>query len=261
VRPHDELLDIARHATAVGADIVKNALPTHVREKHDRDIVTDIDVQVERTIRAHLGEVTPEIGFLGEETGKFDPKGGYWWTLDPIDGTSNYAHGLPLCAVQLALIHEQRAVVSSITAPFLGLDYYAVDGGGAFCNDRQIHARPTTSLASAIVSIGDYATGPDAERKNERRLRLTQSLIENVERVRMFGSAALDLVWVAEGRTDAAIILANKVWDVEPGGLIVREAGALLLDGTGRPHTHASVETIAVTSRLVHALIPLIPAN
>lgn len=254
-----ELLEIARHATALGADIVKNIPPGRIRHKTDRDIVTDVDVEVEQAVRAYLQRMAPEIGLLGEEYGRSGPDGDYWWALDPIDGTSNFAHGLPLCAVQLALIHDDKSVVASITAPFLGFDYYAIDGCGAFANGRQIQASKPTSLSNAIVSIGDYATGPHEHHKNERRLKLTQTLAENVERVRMFGSAALDLAWVAEGRTDAAILLSNKVWDIAPGGLLVREAGGLLLDSDGHPHTTASAASVAVSAVIADELISLIP--
>lgn len=251
------LAEIARDAVHLGAELVRTSTPHHVREKTDRDIVTDVDVKVEQEIRAHLARVTPEFGFLGEEQGQTGDDE-YVWTLDPIDGTSNFAHGLPLCAVSLALVHIGRPVVAEITAPFLKLRYSAVRGEGAFVNGNRIRASRTSDLTKAIVSIGDYATGTNAEQKNQQRLRLTTLLAERVERVRMFGSAALDLAWVAEGRTDATVMLANKPWDTAAGVLIAREAGALVLDSTGEPHTFQSPDTIATCPGIADAIVALV---
>jgi myo-inositol-1(or 4)-monophosphatase len=208
----DELLTIAQEAVEIGRKLMATSGPGKIHEKGDRDLVTDLDLQIQREIRANLEKATPDFDFLGEEQGggTLDQAADYVWVLDPIDGTSNFAHGIPLCATQLALVHRGEPIVAVIAAPFLELRYHATKSGGAFCNGRPIHASTTTDLNRAIVSIGDYAVGPNAAEKNQRRLAVTKVLAENVERVRMFGSAAFDLAWVAEGRTDACVILANK---------------------------------------------------
>lgn len=247
---NSDLLQIARDAVALGADMVKNTRPRHIREKSDRDIVTDVDVEVERAVREQLSKKTPGIGFLGEEEGTDDPDTEYLWTLDPIDGTSNFAHGLPLCATQLALLHHKRPILAVITAPFLDLQYYATKGTGAFCNGIQINTSKTIELSKAIVSLGDYATGKRSRSKNRFRIELTARLAERVERVRMFGTAALDLAWVADGHTDATFIMANKPWDTFAGALIAREAGAIVVDKFGSPHDIRARETLAFTSIL-----------
>jgi len=259
VKPIDGLAHIARDAVHIGAELVRTATPHEVMDKGDRDIVTDVDVKVEQEIRAYLGRATPEFGFLGEEQGQTG-NDKYVWTLDPIDGTSNFAHGLPLCAVSLALVHAGQPIVAQITAPFLDLRYSAVRGEGAFVNGNRIRASRVSDLTKAIVSIGDYAVGTDAEAKNQQRLRLTTLLAERVERVRMFGSAALDLAWVAEGRTDAAVILANKPWDTAAGVLLAREAGALVMDRSGEPHTFQSPDTIATCPGIADAVVSLVQA-
>jgi myo-inositol-1(or 4)-monophosphatase len=167
------------------------------------------------------------------------------WALDPIDGTSNFAHGLPLCATQLALVHRGEPVIGVIVAPLLELRYHAIEGRGAFSNGQPIHASSTEDLSRAIVSIGDYATGVNSFEKNKHRLAVTRALAENVERVRMFGSAALDLAFVAEGRTDGCIIAANKPWDTAAGVLIAREAGASVVDLYGTRHNFEATSTVA----------------
>jgi myo-inositol-1(or 4)-monophosphatase len=108
------------------------------------------------------------------------------------------------------------------------------------------------------VSIGDYAVGRDANNKNRKRLHLTALLVENVERIRMFGTAALDLAWLAEGRTDRAIILANKPWDTTAGILIAREAGAITTDAHGHPHSLSSGETIVACPGIAEHLLHIV---
>jgi myo-inositol-1(or 4)-monophosphatase len=246
VKNLDELLAIAQEAVEIGYKLMTTSGPGQIHQKGDRDLVTDLDLQIQREIRAYLEKATPETDFLGEEQGggALDQAADYVWALDPIDGTSNFAHGIPLCATQLALVHQGEPIVAAIVAPFLSLRYHATKGRGAFRNGQPIHASGTTDLSHAIVSIGDYAVGPNSAEKNAHRLMVTKTLAENVERVRMFGSAALDLAWVAEGRTDACVILANKPWDTAAGVLIAREATAVVIDSSGRPHTFVSDETL-----------------
>lgn len=257
----DALQDFADRAVRLGSDLVRSTRPHQVREKGDRDVVTDVDVTVEHEIRAYLDRVTPGIGFLGEEEGRSSSgTGGDVWTLDPIDGTSNFTHGLPLCAVSLALVRDGQPIVAAITAPFLNLRYRATHGAGAYVNDSRMHASDTSSLARAIVSIGDYAVGPHASERNQRRLELTAHLSAQVERVRMFGSAALDLAWVAEGRTDGTIVLGHQPWDTAAGVLIAREAGAVVTDARGDEQTIASTETVAASTGVAEALLSLVRA-
>ncbi|WP_216209537.1 inositol monophosphatase family protein [Amycolatopsis aidingensis] len=259
----NELLGIAREGAEIGAKLMTTLAPGTVRAKGDRDYVTELDVKVQHEIRDHLHRATPDVDFLGEEEGGgvLDEGTDYVWALDPIDGTSNFAHGIPLCATSLALVHRGEPVVGVIIAPFLNLRYHATKGGGAYCNDQRIHASETTDLSRAIVSIGDYATGPGAAEKNRRRFAVTQALAENVERVRMFGAASLDLAWVAEGRTDACVILSNKPWDMAGGVVLTHEAGARTVDAQGEQHGFSSGETISgangqITDQIRLALYP-----
>ena len=112
-----------------------------------------------------------------------------------------------------------------------------------------------------MVAVGDYATGPRADHKNEQRLALTVQLAPRVHRLRMLGTAALDLAWVAEGRLDASITLANKPWDTAAGVLLAREAGATVVDIDGTAHGYDSAATIAGPDALITQLLPLIQAT
>lgn len=257
-----ELVTIAQQAVGLGYDLVRNTTPIEIRHKGDRDVVTEVDLAVEQQVRTFLGRMTPDIGFLGEEEGdrsvlETDQD---VWILDPVDGTSNFAHGVPLCAISLALVRRGEPVVAAIVAPKFGLRYYAAKGQGVVGNDGRLQVSTTTDLAEAIVSIGDYAVGPNATEKNKQRIQLTALLAERVERVRMFGSAALDLAWVAEGRTDATVILSNDPWDTAAGVLIAREAGASVVDAAGVHHGLSSAETIAAGPALIAPLLSLVEA-
>ncbi|MFJ9368765.1 inositol monophosphatase family protein [Nocardia sp. NPDC101769] len=257
----DGLLELARSATAEGGRLLGTVGPGEVHSKGDRDFVTDLDLQIQRSIREHLGRATPDIGFLGEEQEPNDPEHvapEFRWVLDPIDGTSNFIHGVPLCAVSLALTQNDVPVLGVIVAPLLNLEYYASAGHGAFCNSHRIKASHTQSVSQAIISIGDYAVGDDASNKNRHRLAVTTALAAQAERVRMFGSAALDLAWVAEGRTDACILLTNKPWDMAAGVVIARESGALVTDSDGSPHTMHSAHTVAANPGISASLLELI---
>ena len=163
-----------------------------------------------------MRERTPGIGFLGEEegfTGSTGPDYGLTWVLDPVDGTVNFVHGLPLCAVPLGLVRRRRPVLGVIEAPFLGTRYHAAEGDGAYADGEPIRASGVATLADAVVAVGDYAVGADAEPANRLRLAVTARLVPRVQRIRMLGTAALDLAWLAHGRLDALVMLANNPWD------------------------------------------------
>ena len=223
-------------------------------------MVSDLDIAVERRIRALLKDRTPQIGFLGEEEGRDDSSVDIVWVLDPIDGTANLIHGLPLCGTSLALVRDGIPVVGVIDLPLLGTRYWAFAGGGAQCGGSPIRASSTRHLSDAIVSIGDYAVGVDSTARNVARLAVTEQLTKRVQRVRMFGSAAIDLAWVAAGRLDASIMLSNHPWDTAAGVVIAREAGALVVDADGSTHSMGSGATIACSPALLDDLLALITA-
>lgn len=255
-----ELFEIAWQATQIGASTLKKSQPSSVQHKGDRDTVTDVDLTIQRDIADYLAQITPDIALLAEESEhQPDIETSDWlWVLDPIDGTSNFVHGLPLCAVSLALMHAGRTVLAVTHAPLLGRTYHAIEGKGAFVNGQRITASATDSLSGAIVSLGDYAVGHDAGRLNAHRLALTTELVPRVERVRMIGAATLDLAFVAEGALDACVMMSNKPWDTAAGTLLAREAGALITDARGTPHTHKSASTIVTAPGVAEQLVTVI---
>lgn len=212
--------------------------------------MTDVDTAVEDALREFLSAETPEIGFLGEERGRSGDTGDRWWALDPIDGTANFARGIPLCGISLALVDGAQSSVAAIAFPYLGVTYTAAHGEGAFANDARVGASTATELSDAMIAVGDFAIGELAEEKNRARLLLLSDLGARAQKIRMYGSAAIDLAWVADGKLDAALILSNNPWDTMAGVLLVREAGGAVVDRDGSEHSVDSAATIAVGAGL-----------
>ncbi|HUB39977.1 MAG TPA: inositol monophosphatase family protein [Streptosporangiaceae bacterium] len=198
------------------------------------------------------------MGFLGEEEGNAPGDGELRWVLDPIDGTANFVKGIPLYSISLALINDTEPLLGVIDVPGEGRRYSAAAGSGAYCGGARIRVRPTARLADAIVAIGDYAVGERAEVRNQVRLAVTRRLAERALRVRMVGSAAIDLAGLAHGRTDAAIMFGNKPWDTAAGVILVREASRLVVDADGDHHTLRSASTIAASADLLDQVLELI---
>ena len=253
-------LAIARRAAAEAAEVIRTHEPGNLTEKGDRDPASEVDLAVERSVRDFLYNKTPEIGFLGEEEGGNSAGHELLWLLDPIDGTVNFLHGFPLCAVSLSLCDASTVVAAVIELPFIGTQYTALLGQGAYADSQRLRVSETSALADALISIDQYAFGDDAERKNRLRLRLTERLARDAQRVRMLGASAIDLAWTAEGRLDACIMLGNKPWDTSAGVLIAREAGARVLDHDGSEHSQESESTIAVTPALEAELMAAVQA-
>lgn len=250
-----QLLAIAKQVTALASELVRSKSPHMLTSKGDRDLTSDVDIAVERFVRDFLRKHTPDLGFLGEESGGTDRTEGVRWVLDPIDGTINYIHGLPLCAVSLSLLKDDLTVVGVIEMPFFGDQYYALINHGSYVKDRRLHVSTTRALNTALVSIDQYTFGAGSEYINRIRRRLVEHLAPRVQRVRMLGASSIDLAWTAHGRLDACIMLGNKPWDTSAGVLIAREAGARVLDLHGTNHVTDSSATIAVTPSLEHELM------
>lgn len=180
-------------------------------------MATEVDYGVEHAVREFPSRETSEIGFLGEEEGISRLGDGLMWALDPVDGTANFLHDIPLCGVSLGLVDKDTPTLGVIDLPFLNLRYAAAEEAGAFANGTAIRVSDAQEMQSAIVAIGNYAVGENAGERNRPRLALTQELAARVQCIRMFGSAAIDLAWVAHGRIDAAIMLSNNTWDTAAG--------------------------------------------
>ncbi|MFI1869418.1 inositol monophosphatase family protein [Streptomyces jumonjinensis] len=150
------LLDTARAAVHDAHRLLHTLTPDQITAKGDRDLVTNADLAVERHTRAQLAGRTPHIGFLGEEEGGTTT--GTHWVLGPVDGTANYAPGLPLCGISLALIHDHTPVLGVISLPLLKRTYWGAPGICAWRDGTPIRASAVRTLDQAMIAIGDYGT-------------------------------------------------------------------------------------------------------
>jgi len=253
-----DLLPIAHQAVDLAHDMMRTMQPGMLTAKGDRDMASEVDYAIEERVRAFLTEETPDIGLLGEENGTSGGTGKLMWALDPIDGTVNFVHGSPLCAVSLGLITENRSVLGVIDLPFLGGRYSAAEGHGAELDGQRVHASRVIDISEAVVAIGDYAVGDGAEEKNRLRFAVTQRLAAEVQRIRMHGSAAIDLAWLAAGKVDAIVMLANKPWDTAAGVILAREAGADVVDVNGSPHTATARACIGASRSILPSILSLL---
>jgi myo-inositol-1(or 4)-monophosphatase len=250
----DRAVDIAVDALARGRAHVKALM-----DKGDYGFATVVDVEIERLVRAHLLEETPAIPFLGEEEGGAGLMSEAVWVLDPIDGTANYADGSPLCAISLALVRLGTPVIGIVAAPLLGERFVAVEGGGAYRNGARIHVAER-EVGDPLVALSDFAFGRKHRETNELRFAVIEELVRRSMRLRIHGSVALDLAWLAAGRMSATVALSNLPWDVSAGVLLVREAGGLVFDAQGAPHHPESISTLATTPTLREPLLSVVSA-
>lgn len=253
-----EYLPYAAEAVDLASEIVRNTPPGLVTSKGDRDMASEVDYAVERDLRQFFLERTPHVAFLGEENGLTNEHGHLTWALDPLDGTVNFLHRHPLCAVSLALVADTTPVLGVVTLPFLGSRYVAVRDHFVTANGHAVAAGAADLLRNSVIAIGDYAIGPNSQDKNRFRFELTRLLAARVQRVRMHGSAAIDLAWLAEGRIDGVVIAANHPWDTAAGVVIAQEAGCVVLDIDGSAHDTTSQMTIATNPRLAKDLLALV---
>lgn len=194
-----------------------------------RDPVSEADEASEAYIAGALKAAFPDYGFLGEEKTSWAGKGARW-VVDPLDGTVNYAHGLPIFCVSIALERDGESILGVVYNPASRELFHAVKGGGAFLNNKPISVSKQRSLGKALVVTGfPY----DIDRRADLILGYFGRMVKASQGIRRLGSAALDLCFVAAGRFDGYWELGLKPWDTAAGALIVQEAGGKVTDLSG----------------------------
>ena len=231
------LAEIALEAALEGGRVVRETAATGAPEVKGRgDYVTAVDVASERAIGELLSGRTPRMPVVGEEgVGEAgDGLADEYWLVDPLDGTANFVHGLPLVGVSVAAIRAGRPVAGAVHAPFLGDSWVAAAGHGA-SHATPDGARRTIRVAGRPVERAIVGTGfPFRRRENvPRYLRAFARCYERFEDLRRPGAAALDLAWTAAGAYDGFFELGLGPWDVAAGALLIREAGGVVTDWAG----------------------------
>jgi fructose-1,6-bisphosphatase/inositol monophosphatase family enzyme len=222
--------------------------PKEVLVKGRGNLLTQTDLAVERFLQEGLTAEFPAHGVLSEETAPDTSTDGYVWVVDPIDGTKNFASGLPFWCVNVALCHDGEPLVAVTHDPIHNETFRAVRGGGAFVNDAPIHSSTKPDVLSSIMGVD---LGYDNERGKEL-LRLVYHLFPGMQAIRISGSAALGLAYAAAGRFDLFVHRYLLPWDIAAGILLVREAGGVITDEAGDAITIRS-ETAIAGGVAVHA--------
>jgi myo-inositol-1(or 4)-monophosphatase len=201
------------------------------RYKGRANLVTATDGRAQAAILARISKAFPEHGWLAEEEAQTRPAR-LMWVIDPLDGTTNFAHGNPVCCVSIALVDEKGPVVGGICDPFRDELFLAERGQGATMNGRPIQVSRTKKLAESLLVTG-FAY--DRYKRSAFYTRFFARFMRSCHDVRRSGSAALDLAWLACGRYDGYWEFKLNPWDVAAGRLLVEEAGGRVTDFKGRP--------------------------
>jgi myo-inositol-1(or 4)-monophosphatase len=195
--------------------------------KGKNNLVSYVDKEAERLIVERLKEILPEAGFIAEEgTGERNLDGANW-VIDPLDGTTNFIHGLPVFSVSIALINAQEDVLLGVVYEVNSREcFYATKGGGAWLDGTQIFVSPTTVLSESLIATGF----PYVHENMKAYLNLLYQFVTKSHGFRRIGSAAVDLAYVACGRFEAFYEQNLNPWDVAAGALLIHEAGGKVTD-------------------------------
>ena len=214
------------------------------------DLVTEADKACEelilKTIRAHF----PDHSILSEESPAIEQNGDYKWIVDPIDGTGNFAHGLPFYAISIAIVHKGKPIIGVVEIPALKETFWAQEGRGAYLGNKQIHVSKRDKLQQSMFATGfPYARESDRYRKN---IELFDAFYKASNGVRRFGSAAIDLCFTAAGRFDGFWEYALKPWDIAAGKIIMEEAGGMVTNMDGSLF-NPKLENVLASNGLLHS--------
>jgi myo-inositol-1(or 4)-monophosphatase len=250
---HSALLNVMVKAARLAGRTLKRDFGEvehlQVSLKGPANFVTAADRKAEEILREELAKARPGYGFVGEETGRHEGSDAtHLWIVDPLDGTTNFLHGLPQFAISVALEREGAIVAGLIYNPATDEMFLAERGKGAFLNDKRLRVAGRRRLADSVISCGLPHLGRGDLELNRREMAAVQ---EKVAGLRRFGSAALDLAFIAAGRFDGYWERGLSPWDMAAGILLVREAGGYVTDLQGKD-TMLTTGDIIAGNEIVH---------
>ena len=221
----------------------------HIKVKGPADYVTQVDTDIQGFLAKELGTLFPDIQFLGEEEGLHEMIGDTYWILDPIDGTTNLIHDYQHSVVSLALYEKGEITLGIIYDPFREDIYHAEKGKGSFLNGTPIHVSEAETLAETIITVGTSPYDRELAKDNFERI---QRVFERSQDIRRTGSAAMDLAYVACGRTGGFFEPRLSPWDFAAGMLLVAEAGGQVTDFEGEPLNLLQRGSVVASNGKVH---------
>ena len=247
-----DTVSIVKEAGAIICD--HSQKPREIHHKGRIDLVTATDVAVETFLRERLEALLPESNFLAEESSPEEDLKKNTWVIDPVDGTTNFAHGLPFVGTSVGLWRDGNIVLGVVNAPLLDSCFTAIRGQGAFRDGKRLTVSQTPDLVDSLVATGfPYSI----ENELPGLLRRMGRVLSRTQGVRRYGAASLDLAFVASGQYDGYYERCLHPWDVAAGWLLVTEAGGSVTRMDGSPYSLHSHDIIATNGRIHAALQPL----
>ena len=226
-----------------------------INKKGEIDLVTEADIRSEKAILKVIRENFPDDGFLTEESGEIDNNSDRLWMIDPLDGTTNYAHSFPFFAVSIALQVKGDIVAGQVFNPVLNEHFEAVMDQGAFLNGRSIQVSQIKTLKDSLLATGFPYT---IHKNHNRVIDIFVRMITSAQGVRRPGAAAIDLCYVAAGRFDGFWEQGLNPWDTAAGSLIVKEAGGILSDYKGEEYSPFKKTIIAANPHIFKGMLSLL---
>ena len=246
----EDVLSFAATIAREAGSLLKGAFatPHRITYKGDINIVTEADLLAENHLRERIRARFPDHDILAEESADAGTGAEYRWVVDPLDGTTNYAHGYPVFCVSVALECRRQIVLGVVHNPMLDECFSALRGGGAFLDGRALSVSRTDALTRSLLATGfPY----DIRESRDNNLDHFETLALKAQAIRRAGSAALDLAYVAAGRFDGFWELKLAPWDTAAGWLLVEEAGGRVTDLDGGPY-HLHAQHILASNGRIH---------
>jgi len=250
-------MNVAREAAFKAGKLLRENLngERQISFKGDINLVTEMDRRSEQTVVNMLLAAFPRHGVIAEEETTIQHSSGYTWIIDPLDGTTNYAHGYPCFSVSIALEHEGEIILGVVYDPMREEIFTAQKGEGAFLNGKQVRVSGVDTLLASLLATGfPY----DRKESGKNNMDYFHDLLMASQEVRRDGSAALDLCTVAAGRFDGFWELKLHPWDIAAGSLIVREAGGTVSDFSGTGFTLHDKEILATNGKIHGAVLDIL---
>jgi myo-inositol-1(or 4)-monophosphatase len=246
-----EVIDLAKEVGAFLKDERKKFKLSDIEYKGHSNLVSYVDKAAEEKIVKRLLELLPQAGFITEEETINKTGEVYNWIVDPLDGTTNFIHGLPLYSVSIALEQNKELVIGVVFEVNLDECFYAWKDGGAYVNGESISVSPHSQLSDTLIATGFPYYNFE---KETQYLNIVRELMQQCHGVRRMGSAAVDMAYVACGRFDAYFEYNINLYDIAAGAVIVREAGGSAFNFSGGDEFFHSREMIATNGKIADAM-------
>ncbi len=246
-----DILEIAGSA----GDIIREGYGNNFQIEYktsEKNLVTEIDKKSEKAIIDFISKKYPTHNILSEESGEYKKESDYLWVIDPLDGTTNFAHGLPIFAVSIGVMKKDEIIAGVVYDVMRNIFYSAEKGNGSFANEKKITVSNNDKLGSGVLVTGfPYNVAENPDKAFER----FESLTKKARAVRRLGSAAIDFCYVASGVFDGFWEVSLQPWDLCAGKLIVEEAGGIVTDFSGSEIDIFSPQILASNKKIHQKII------